>query len=150
MKESALEEKNKIRVVVCRPDERAEIFEIEDDLHAMQDIVGGLIQEFFPFHSDDDPRYDDLALICNEEGMLMRLPPSRAIFDEDGRVQDVIAGPFFICYAPVESETFMSIPDDLQEEMRRRFDKPEMFYHTAEGIQIVRFISEKDAMEVER
>ena len=55
-------------------------------------------------HSDTDPRYDDVAIVCNEEGKLMRLPPSRAITDEDGRVMDVIAGLFFICYAPLESE----------------------------------------------
>jgi len=80
----------------------------------------------------------------------MRMLPSRAVFDEDGRVQDVIAGPFFICYAPVESETFLSLPDDLAEEMRRKFDKPEMIYRTDEGIQVVRYISEKDARDHER
>ena len=122
------EKQNMIRVVVCRPGERAEVTEIEDNLRSMQAVVGGLIQEYFPFHSEDDPRYDDLALIVNDEGKLMRMPPSRAVFDEDGHVQDVIAGPFFICYAPVESETFLSLPDDLAEEMRRKFDKPEMFY----------------------
>ena len=90
------ERQNMIRVVVCRPGERAEVTEIEDNLRSMQTVVGGLIQEYFPFHSEDDPRYDDLALIVNDEGKLMRLPPSRAIFDEDGRVQDAIAGPFFI------------------------------------------------------
>ena len=156
------ERQNMIRVVVCRPGERAEVTEIEDNLRSMQTVVGGLIQEYFPFHSEDDPRYDDLALIVNDEGKLMRLPPSRAIFDEDGRVQDAIAGPFFICYAPVESETFLSLPDDLAEEMRRKFDKPEMFYmrrkfdkpemfyRTDDGIQVVRYMPEKDGREQER
>ena len=141
---------NTIRVVICRPDEQAEVTEIEEDLKSMQAVVGGLIQEFFPFHSDTDPRYDDLALIVNEEGKLMRLPPSRAVFDEDGRVQDVIAGPFFICYAPVESETFLSLPDDLAEEMRQKFDKPEMFYRTDDGVEVVRYMPEKDVREQER
>ena len=150
MTETAIEEKNMIRVVVCRPDERAEVTEIEENLKSMQAVVGGLIQEYFPFHSSDDPRYDDVALICNDEGKLMRMPPSRAIFDEDGHVQDIIAGPFFICYAPVESETFLSLPDDLAEEMRRKFDKPEMFFRTDEGIQVVRYTPEKDARDQER
>ena len=79
------ERQNMIRVVVCRPGERAEVTEIEDNLRSMQTVVGGLIQEYFPFHSEDDPRYDDLALIVNEEGKLMRMPPSRAVFDEDGK-----------------------------------------------------------------
>ena len=144
------ERQNMIRVVVCRLGERAEVTEIEDNLRSMQAVVGGLIQEYFPFHSDTDPRYDDLAMIVNDEGKLMRLPPSRAVFDEDGHVQHVIAGPFFICYAPVESETFLSLPDDLAEEMRRKFDKPELIYRTDEGIQVVRYISEKDAREQER
>ena len=150
MKEAAVEEKNMIRVVICRPGERAEVTEIEENLRSMQTVVGGLIQEYFPFHSEDDPRHDDLVLIVNDEGKLMRLPPSRAVFDEDGRVQDVIEGPFFICYAPVESETLLSLPDDLAEEMRRKFDKPEMIYRTGEGIRVVRYISEKDARASER
>ena len=141
---------NTIQVVVCRPDEYAEVTEIEDNLRSMQAVVGGLIQEFFPFHSDADPRYDDLALIVNDEGKLMRMPPSRAIFDEEGHMQDVIAGPFFICYAPVERETFLSLPDDLAEEMRRKFDKPELFYRTDDGIQVVRYMPEKDVREQER
>ena len=144
------ERQNMIRVIICKHGERAETAWIEDNLKSMQAVVGGLIQEYFPFHSDDDPRHDDVALICNEEGMLSRLPPSRAIFDEDGHVQDVIAGPFFICYAPVESETFLSLPDDLAEEMRRKFDKPEMFYRTDDGIQVVRYMPEKDGREQER
>ena len=58
------EENNKLRVIVCRPGEVAAVAEIDDDLHAMQELVGGgLIQEFMPF-TGADPRYDDVALIC--------------------------------------------------------------------------------------
>jgi hypothetical protein len=59
-----------LRVIPCKPGETAEAVEIDDDLESMQELVGGLIQEFFPFHSDTDPRYDDVALICNDETML--------------------------------------------------------------------------------
>lgn len=134
------EEKDKLRVIVCRPGEAAEIIEIEDDLHAIQDLVGeGLIQEFMPFHSETDPRYDDVAIICNEEGKLMRMPPSRAIFDENGQMQDIIAGPFFICYAPLESESFLSMPEDLEQEFRKKYELPEQFFRTERGVQVVRF-----------
>ena len=128
-----------LRVILCKPGETAEAIEIEDDLESMQEMVGGLIQEYMPFHSETDPRYDDVAIICNEEGKLMRLPPSRAITDEDGRVMDVIAGPFFICYAPIESETFMSLPDDLREEMRKKFDLPEHYYRSDEGLMVLKY-----------
>ena len=81
------ERQNMIRVVVCRPGERAEVTEIEDNLRSMQTVVGGLIQEYFPFHSEDDPRYDDLALIVNDEGKLMRLPPSYLMKTDACRTQ---------------------------------------------------------------
>ena len=50
---------------------------------------------------------------------------NRGIFDQNGRLQDIIAGPFFICYAPVESERFLSMPPDLEEKMRKKFEFPE-------------------------
>ena len=128
-----------LRVILCKPGETAEAIEIEDDLESMQELVGGLIQEFMPFHSETDPRYDDVAIICNEEGKLMRLPPSRAITDEDGRVMDVIAGPFFICYAPLESERFLSMPEDLEHQFKEKFEYPEHFFRTDDGIEAVRF-----------
>ena len=132
------ETSSKLRVILCRPDEYAEAAWIEDSLEAMQALVGGPIQEYMPF-TGSDTRLDDLAIICNEEGKLMRLPPSRAIFDEDGQVMDIIAGPFFICYAPIESETFMSLPEDLEKEFLKKFEKPEKFRRTERGIEVIRF-----------
>ena len=60
-----------LRVILCKPGETAEVVEIDDDLESMQELVGGLIQEYMPFHSETDPRYDDVAIICNEEGKLI-------------------------------------------------------------------------------
>ena len=140
------EKQNLIRVVVCRPGERAEATWIEENLRSMQAAVGGLIQEFKPFHSESDPRYDSVALICNEEGKLMNLEPSRLIKDENGSGRyDAIAGPFFICYAPVESETFMSLPEDLEEEFRKRYELPEMFYRTGTDLISVKYEPEPRA-----
>lgn len=136
-------ENEKLKVVYCKPGERAEIIEIDHKLHDMQALVGGLIQEFFPFHDDDDPRIDDVALIVNDEGKLNRMPANRAIYYDNGELADVVAGPFFVVYAPVESETFMSLPEDLQEKYRRRFELPEMFFRTEEGIKAVKYESEQ-------
>ena len=142
------DEKIKLRVIVCRPGEVATVEVIDDDLHSMQELVGGgLIQEFMPF-TGADPRYDDVALIVNEEGKLRQMKPSRAVFDEDGRVMDVIAGPFFICYAPLESERFLPLPEDLEEEFRKKFELPEQFFQTERGIQVVRY--EPDVREKDR
>ena len=35
-----------LRVILCKPGETAEAIEIEDDLESMQELVGGLIQEY--------------------------------------------------------------------------------------------------------
>jgi len=52
------EERDKIKVILCKPDERAEVVEIDDNLEVMQETVGGLIQEFMPWE-------DEVAIICN-------------------------------------------------------------------------------------
>ena len=139
-------ENQMLRVILCKPGEKVEIVEIDDTLEAMQELVGGYIQEYMPF-TGDDPRYDDVAIICNEEGKLMRLPPSRAITDEYGQVMDVIAGPFFICYAPRESERFLSMPEDLEEEFRKRYELPEQFFRTETGIKAVKYDPGKEPAE---
>lgn len=61
------EDRTTMRVILCKPDEKAVVIEMEDSLESMQRMVGGLIQEYMPFHSETDPRYDDVAIICNEE-----------------------------------------------------------------------------------
>ena len=127
-----------LRVILCEPGETAEVVEIEDELESMQDLVGGLIEPYDPFYSETDPRYENVILVCNKEGKLMQLPLNRAIVDEDGRVMDVIRGPFFLCYAPVESERFLSIPPDLEEEFLRKYELPEKFYRSENGIEVTK------------
>ena len=126
------ENTNRIRVIVCRVDERAEVIELEDKLEAMQEVVGGLIQEYMPWE-------DEVAIICNEEGKMMGLPLNRGIRSDEGQLQDIIAGDFFICYAPIESERFLSIPPDLEEKYKERFDLPEMFMMENGEIETIKY-----------
>lgn len=133
------DEKEKLRVILLKPNEAAEIVEIEDDLESMQELVGGLIEPYDPFYSETDPRYENVILVCNEEGKFRQLPPSRAIVDEDGHVMDVIAGPFFLCYAPIESERFLSMPPDLEEEFRKKYELPERIYRNDQGFDVIKF-----------
>ncbi len=122
-----------IRVIVCRPGEHAKTRAIEDKLEMMQWLVGGPIEEYMPFDGDD-PREEDIAIICNEEGKLRGLPLNRSVKDKDGHVQDIIVGTFFICYAPLESESFESLPPDLEEKYLKKFEHPEHFFRTEKGI----------------
>ena len=81
----------------------------------------------------------DTHNICNEEGKINGIPLSRAIIDEDGHLLDIIAGPFFICYAPIASETIHSLPADLEQKFMDKFELPEHFFRTKDGIEAVRF-----------
>ena len=95
--------------------------ELEDSLASMQRAVGGLIQAVY------EPGGRDAALICNEEGKLLGLPLNRALRNEDGKIYDVIAGIFFICGAPPDSESFTALTDEQVAYWLKRFAKPEFF-----------------------
>lgn len=141
--------KEQISVIFCRPGEVAEVVEIENDLEPMQELVDGLIESYDPFYSETDPRYENVILVCNEEGKIRQMPPSRVIVYENGHVMDVIAGPFFLCYAPVESERFLSMPADIEEEYRKKYELPEKIYRTEKGIEVIRFDPRKAEKEQE-
>ena len=68
-------------------------------------------------HAFDDP----VALICNEEAKLEGLPLNRALRDEDGNIYDIIAGTFFLCGAPADSEDFTSLTDEQLAHYTNRF-----------------------------
>ena len=82
----------------------------------MQSIVGGLIQAISPF---DHP---EITLVCNDEVKLNRLRLNRALFDKDGNVVDIVAGTFFLCSAPADSENFESLTNERIEKYKKRFE----------------------------
>jgi len=86
--EFEIKEQEQIRVIVCRPMEKAEVIEINDDLRSMQETVGGMIEEYTPFYDENDPRVEDVAIICDDEGKMKRRQMNRAIQDENGKVLD--------------------------------------------------------------
>ena len=104
---------------------------IEDTLDAMQRIVGGSIQAAYPFE-------EPVALICHEEGKLLHLPLNRSLRSPDtGEIYDIIAGDFFLCAAPPDSEHFESLTDDQLERYARVFRTPELFLSGPDGSIIV-------------
>lgn len=103
-----------MKAIVVRRGWLPAVEEIGDTLKDMQDVVGGFIQESMPWK-------DNVALVCNEEGKLLGWPVNRFITDEEGHLLDAICGTFFLCYAPPESETFLSMPDELLDKYVRMF-----------------------------
>lgn len=128
------EEKSTFRAIVCRPMERAVVMEIGDDLKSMQEVVDGMIEEYMPFYDEKDPRVEDIAIVCDDEGKMKHATMNRAVLDDKGNIQDIIAGPFFICYAPIDSEKFQSLPKDLEDKFEEKFRYPEMFFQGDKGL----------------
>ena len=108
-----------MKVVIVEPNKKPEVREIGSGLEAMQAVVGGLIEAVYPFE-------DPVALVCNEEGKINGLPLNRCLRDADGKIIDVIAGPFFLCGAPSDSESFTSLTDEQIEAYMKCFAVPEV------------------------
>lgn len=122
---------SKLSVLLVEPGKRPEIIEIHDTLKAMQNIVGGDIEVYEPFD-------DEIAIVCNEEGKVKGLPLNRAIYSDRGELVDIIAGTFFVCYAPVDSEGFLNLPIELAEKYEEYFKEPESFNTEAGGVMVIR------------
>lgn len=119
-----------MRVVVVRPGEKPEPQDIGSDLSSMQELVGGTIQVIYPFQ-------EPVALVCNDEGKLLGLPLNRALRDEDGRIYDVVAGTFFLCAAPPDSEKFESLSEQQERTLTERFTVPEIFLAVGSGLMVL-------------
>lgn len=107
-------------VLLIQPGEKSALAEISETLETMQKIVGGYIQVLYPF---DDP----IALVCNEEGKLLGLSLNRGLRDGCGQIYDAIAGTFFLCVAPPDTDHLDSLPEELVEKYRELFTAPEVF-----------------------
>ena len=110
-----------MRIIVVEGGKRPYEAELEHNLESMRRCVGGNIEVVY------EPGGRDAALICNDEGKLLGLPLNRALRDEEGEIYNVIAGSFFVCGAPPDSESFTSLTDAQVNYWMERFAKPEFF-----------------------
>ena len=90
-----------------------EIKDGADHLEQMQAIVGGLIEPIYPYH-------EEVAIVCNEEGLINGLPFNRSVPGGYGGV----FGTFFIC--GLGEEDFCSLPPDLMERFKKEFRNSEI------------------------
>lgn len=125
-----MEREETLKVILVKPGQIAEQVEIDDTLEAMQDAVGGYIESYMPFE-------DEVAIVCNDEGKMNGLPMNRAIKNGNGEIIDIIYGDFFICYAPIGSENFHSLPEDMLEKYEEQFRLPEDFFRAPDGRGII-------------
>ena len=86
---------------------------IPHELHAMQEIVGGLITAVYPY---DEP----VGIIANDEGLLLGMEFNRSIEGGYGG----LVGPFFVC--GLTEDSFCSLPPDQMERFKKKFYKAEI------------------------
>ena len=110
-----------MRILVIEPLEKPYIKEIDGSLISMQKIVGGLIQAIYPYEDKD------VALVCNEEAKLIGLPLNRALYDDKGQIYDIIAGTFFLCQAPADSENFESLTNEQIKRYKEKYRYSEIY-----------------------
>lgn len=99
--------------------------EVKDELKDLQAIVGGHIQAIYPFK-------DNVALVCNEDGIGMQLEFNRSIPE---RQYGGIFGTFFIC--GIEGENFSSLTPEQMKTYKARFKKAEMILAVNRGNPII-------------
>ena len=80
-------EENTLSVLKIAPGQHPQQVEIDNDLKALQQAVGGSIGASYPFA-------DPVAIVYNDDGKLMGLPLNRALRDENGEMYDAVAGDF--------------------------------------------------------
>ena len=98
--------KSTITVLLIEPLKAPRAVEIPAELSAYQNAVGGTVEAIYPFE-------DAAALICCDEGKLLGMPLNRPLFDEDGKLYDVIAG--------LSEDDFASLPPELIEKYTAMF-----------------------------
>ena len=122
------DKKDEITILMIRAGECPQEMTIENTLEAKQKLVGGYIEMYYL------PTDDDAVIICNEEGKINGLPLNRGIFDEKKRLVEIIAGDFFLCNAPRDSEDFTSLSPKQIEKFSEQFKNPEQFIRLNQGI----------------
>lgn len=97
-----------IKCIIKDPGEQPIVANIPNTLEALQKAVGGFIETV--------DRSDTLALLCNEEGLLMGLPYNHTIFEMP------IVGP--IVAVGVDGEEFVSLTSNQIQSLRRLLSEP--------------------------
>ena len=114
-----------ISVLMVEPNKYPRPVEIGTKLEDLQAAVGGMIEVVYPF---DEP----VGLVMNEEGKINGLPYNRAIRNDEGKITDVIAGPFLV--VGLTEEDFGSLSPELLQKFEKHFHQPEVFLPMGKGI----------------
>ena len=111
-------EENTLSVLKIAPGQYPQQVEIDNDLKALQQAVGGSIDASYPFE-------DPVAIVYNDDGKLMGLPLNRARRNEAGQMYDAVAGAFLV--VGLGEEDFASLTPEMAQKYEQLFHQPEAF-----------------------
>ncbi len=109
---------NTLSVLKIAPGQYPQQVEIDNDLKALQEAVGGSMAQVTPFE-------DPVAIVYNDDGKLMGLPLNRALRDENGEMYDAVAGTFLV--VGLGEEDFASLTPEMAQKYEQLFHQPEAF-----------------------
>lgn len=118
-----------MKVVVVEPMRRPYVKDIDEGLESLQHEVDGYIEAVYPFD-------DEVAIVCNEEGKLNGQMPNRGLFDDNGKLYDILVGTFLV--VGLTEEDFGSLSDELAEKYVKKFWKMETFFRMDGEIRVWR------------
>ena len=119
---------NTLSVLKIAPGQHPQQVEIDNDLKALQQAVGGSIGASYPFA-------DPVAIVYNDDGKLMGLPLNRALRNEHGEAYDVVAGTFLV--VGLGEEDFASLTPELAEKFEKKFHQPEDFIRLGHRMMVI-------------
>ena len=119
---------NTLSVLKIAPGQHPQQVEIDNDLKALQQAVGGSIDAVYPFA-------DPVAIICNDDGKLMGLPLNRALRDENGQMYDAVAGDLLV--VGLGEEDFVSLSPELAQKYEEEFHQPEAFLPLGRRLKVI-------------
>ncbi len=126
--EHELAETRTMDVLLVQPNAYLKKISVGTELEDLQAMVGGDIEVTYPFE-------DEVAIILNESGKINGLPLNRAIYTEDGDMQDIYAGDFLV--VGLTEDDFGSLTSEQMQKFEEQFHQPQMFVRMGRSIMAI-------------
>lgn len=126
--EHEMAETRTMNVLLVQPNAYPKKISVGTELEDLQAMVGGDIEVTYPFE-------DEVAIILNESGKINGLPLNRAIYTEDGDMQDIYAGDFLV--VGLTEDDFGSLTSEQMQKLEEQFHQPQMFVRMGRSIMAI-------------
>ena len=112
-------------VLLISPGEYPKAIQIGTELENLQSAVGGYIECVYPFD-------EMVGLIVNEEGKMNGSSLNRALYSEEGKLVDILAGDFLV--VGLTEDSFGSLKPEQMQRYEQKFHQPETFVRMGKSI----------------